>query len=108
MGRRIFARTSRGRFTRATTENMLGLHTDVCPQCRRLSPYGVGKPPPAECHACGAVMRPKARCGRCEAEVTLLAGAWTDGDGHIACTATGAPLSPHQPGPEGGSEGEGT
>lgn len=54
MARRLYARTARGRFTRPTLENTVGLTCYVCRACRRLNPVPVGSPKPDACHACGS------------------------------------------------------
>jgi hypothetical protein len=36
-------------------------------------------------------------CGHCGTRLTLLGGAWTDGDGVTACTDLSAPYVPHAP-----------
>lgn len=60
MGSRRYSRQPNGRFRRPTLENMLGLSAPPCPSCGRLNPHAVNEPPPENCHACGAPMKPEA------------------------------------------------
>jgi len=60
MGRRHLSRQSNGRFRRATLENTFGITAPVCPSCRRFNPHAVNEPPPENCHACGAPLKPEA------------------------------------------------
>lgn len=50
------ARRANGRFARNTLANTFGLRVEVCqrPECRRMTPYGVGEAKPETCQACGA------------------------------------------------------
>ena len=50
--KRLQARGWRGRFTRNTPENTLGLHIVICPHCRAFNCSDVGKPRPLQCHTC--------------------------------------------------------
>ena len=97
MGSRRYSRQTNGRFRRATLENTFGLSVEVCPACRRMSPYRAGGEPPENCHACGSVLRPVGECSHCEARITLLGDCWTTDDGTTACTDTSAPYVPHKP-----------
>lgn len=54
MSKRLYSRTSGGKFRRATLANTLGLVALVCEDCRRLNPVPVGQPKPTTCHACGS------------------------------------------------------
>ena len=54
MTRRRQARTARGRYTRNTLENTVGLSVLVCQECRRMNPYPAGGDKPTTCHACGS------------------------------------------------------
>jgi hypothetical protein len=97
MGHRAYSRHGNGRFRRATLENTFGLSAPSCPSCGRLNPHGVNEPPPDNCHACGAVMRPEGECAFCGEHITMLGGSWTMDDGQTACTDTSAAYVPHKP-----------
>ena len=60
MGSRYLSRHGNGRFRRATLENTFGLSAPTCPSCGRFNPHAVNEPPPENCHACGASLKPEA------------------------------------------------
>ncbi len=59
-----FQARKRGKFTRNTPENTLGLHIKVCPKCRALNSYQVSEPAPSNCHACNYKFLTEKRGGK--------------------------------------------